>query len=104
EGDAAEAEQEAADEGQEAADALLVVAGLLVRGLHLGRARHDGAQLAGELLLGDALLRRDRDRGVAVEVEQLLCGRDREDAERRAAERLDVAVLRDADDLEPPRR
>ena len=47
--------------------------------------------------VGDAVLRRDRDRVVAVLPMERLRGRDVEDRDRRAPERVDLAELRDAD-------
>ena len=65
-------------------------------------AGNDRLELATSELLRDAVLRRDGDRREAVLTSRAARLRDREDGERRAAERLDVAVLRDADDLERP--
>ena len=59
-----------------------------------------GLDPADELVGRDAGLGRDLHRvELALLVEQRLGGRDVEDGERRAAERAQLAVLRDADDL-----
>jgi hypothetical protein len=74
---------------------------LLCRTHDLDVPGNDRLDRGDELVLGDALVRRDRDRvELPLAAEELLrCG-DREDDERDRTEAVDLAVLRDADDLE----
>ncbi len=63
--------------------------------------RQHGLDGCDELVLGDALVRRDRDRVVgALAIEELLRRRDREHREARVPEAVEAAVLRDPDELE----
>ena len=99
--DPGEGEQEVAEEGRELADLVLGVLRLLHAGLHLGVGRQERLDVGDELLRGRSLRCRDGDRVVLpLAVEERLRGRDVEDRERRGPDRLDVAVLRDPDDLE----
>ena len=102
-GDTRERQQEVADDRRERRD----LAGLLARLLGTGPHRHCRPQIppdAGDELLGcDPLLRGGLHRvELALLLQERLRGRDVEDRERGAAERAQIAVPRDSDDLELP--
>ena len=99
--DPGEGEQEVADERRELADLVLRLLRLLGARLHLRVGGEERLDVGDQLLGRDAVLAGDGDRvELALAVEERLRGRDVEDRERRRAERLDVAVLGDPDDLE----
>ena len=103
--DAGEREQEVADDRRERRDLARLLVRLLDTGSHLEVAaelRLDPLrQLLGRRAVGGRGLNRVE---LALLVEQLLRRRHVEDRERRTADRAQLAVLRDPDDLELLRR
>ena len=101
ESDEPEPEQEVLDELVVGLNVLRIRVGLLLTALDLSGGRHVGPQSTHELLVGDALAGRDEDRVVLPALaQQSLRGADVEDGERRAADRVLLAVLGHARDRE----
>ena len=96
--DEREREQEVADEARELADVVLGLLGLDGGGAHLRVLGEDRRRSRSISCAGRRALRAgDRDRvDLPFAVEQPLPRRQVEDRERRGAERVDVAELRDA--------
>ena len=91
--DAGEDEEEVAEDGRELVDLVHRVGRLRRRAHDLRGVRQHGRDRRDELVLRDAFDRRDRDRVVlALPVEQLLRGRNREHREARIPEAVEAAV------------
>ena len=98
---AGEREQEVAEDRRELAHVVRLLLRLRRRAHDLRVLRQDRLDRRDELVLGDPLARGDGDRVVlALAAEELLRGGEREHGEADAAEALEIAVLRDADERE----